>query len=211
MRGAEFKAEKIEKMSVSVDKSDCSGPEKSAHSVVWSMHESQKHIFQYVRAFEKQEGVQCIFVAESSSRTIGSAHAHSDHDIVAIYVQKLERYLSMQPSASAKKKVYPKIQSATRPYMPEVEMTAWDIKHAFRLLSESALALLDAFYSPLIYMVREKATGDIITPSLLGQESNSWLPHWVIEVRVLKIKKNDHLLLPIFKLTTLIYFFIFDE
>ena len=107
---------------------------------------NQRAILAAVAAFEKESDVKVIFASESSSRSIGTAHENSDHDIVAIYVHRRERYFSMRKMPTAVKKVFPEHGD-----VPEIEMVAWEARHAFTLLADSTLALLDAFYSPLIY------------------------------------------------------------
>jgi hypothetical protein len=113
---------------------------------------NQRVVLARIAAFEAEHGVRVIFAAESSSRTIGTAHDKSDHDVVAIYVHRRDRYFSMQKIPTAVKKTWLEQNDGRE---PEVELVAWEARHAFGLLADSTLALLDAFYSPLIYIAED--------------------------------------------------------
>ena len=49
---------------------------------------------QVLAQFQREMGVRLLFAAERSSRSYGWAHAHSDHDIVAIYICPQREYFS---------------------------------------------------------------------------------------------------------------------
>ena len=113
---------------------------------------NQEHILACLALFEKEADVRVIFAAESSSRSIGTSHENSDHDIVAIYVHRRDRYFSMEKIPTAVKRAFPESTSPGGTIaVPEVEMVAWEARHAFARLADSTLALLDAFHSPLVY------------------------------------------------------------
>ena len=149
---------------------------------------NQAAILARLDQYENENNVRVVFAAESSSRSIGTDHSESDHDIVVIYVHPTRRYFSMNRIAPAVKHCFPPAEG-----IPEIEMVAWEARHALTLLADSTLALLDAFYSPLIYRAFEFDFEDEQVdsqlrvapenPSLWG-DNGIQMPIWVLRVRV---------------------------
>jgi hypothetical protein len=55
------------------------------------VHVMRDRVVERIHRFEREEGVRVVFAAECSSRSIGTDHAGSDHDVACIYVHRSER------------------------------------------------------------------------------------------------------------------------
>jgi hypothetical protein len=152
-----------------------------------------------------------------SRNTEGTSHKGSDHDIVCLFVHRTDRYFSMQSMGTAIKKTYPEVadsggvagdgdgagDSVGTRNVPEIEFCAWECRHAFNLLNDSNLTLLDAFYSPVIYRAFDPAEfamlsgggggggGGGATPLHTPHEEGLKLPHWVVAVQELISRVYD--------------------
>ena len=103
-----------------------------------------ERVRQRLRKLQEDEGVKIIFAAECSSRALGTDHAGSDHDIVAIMAHPPARYLSLRPLDTKTRVTYPPTDDT-----PEVDVTLFECRHAFLMLSESNMTLCEAFLSPI--------------------------------------------------------------
>ena len=110
-----------------------------------------ERVRQRLRGLQEDEGVTIIFAAECSSRALGTDHAGSDHDIVAIMAHPPARYLSLRPLDTKIRVTYPPTDDT-----PEVDVTLFECRHAFLMLSESNLTLCEAFLSPIKYFPNDE-------------------------------------------------------
>ena len=102
----------------------------------------------------------------------------------------------MQSMGTAIKKTYPAISvdadgaedadtaggdgAADGQGVPEIEICGWECRHAFGLLHDSNLTLLDAFYSPLVYRTFDPTDFTTIT---MAHPVDVKLPLWVRAVQ----------------------------
>lgn len=100
-----------------------------------------------VRA-ETEHDVHVLFAAECSSRNLGTAHAESDHDVVALFVHRTEKYFSMYPVRKAIRCTYQPENGE-----PEVDIELLEVRHAFELCAQNNPTLVEALSSPHVYRV----------------------------------------------------------
>lgn len=95
---APFRAEEEEEVPATFEAVDAAYKLLSAVSDCVIDVGNEEETMQDVRAvlaqFQREMGVRLLFAAERSSRSYGWAHAHSDHDIVAIYICPQREYFS---------------------------------------------------------------------------------------------------------------------
>lgn len=107
-----------------------------------------------IAELERREGVRVVFAAERSSRIWGTAHNASDYDVKVICVrQNRSAYLGLDdPPCNLAKRV---VRIATEEEYPEVhtevEVSGFDIRHAFAMLADGNPSLLEIFLSPMVY------------------------------------------------------------
>ena len=110
-----------------------------------------ERVQQRLRKLQEDEGINIVFAAECSSRALGTDHAGSDHDIVAIMAHPPARYLSLRPLDTKIRVTYPPTEDT-----PEVDVTLFECRHAFLMLSESNMTLCEAFLSPIKYFPNDE-------------------------------------------------------
>jgi len=108
-------------------------------------------IHQCLAEIEEKHNIRIIFASECSSRSIGTSHQNSDHDIAAIFVYPTDRYLSLKPVAKSFQADFP--SQCNNDQQPDVQVILWESRHAFELLSNNNHTLLEVFQSPLVYRV----------------------------------------------------------
>ncbi|KAL1512083.1 hypothetical protein AB1Y20_005355 [Prymnesium parvum] len=91
-------------------------------------------------ALERAYDIQIAFAVERSSRMLGSDHAGSDCDVIAVFVLSRRSYFSMYKCEVAHHQKY-----------DSVEISLYEARHACSLLASSNPTMLDALLSPLVY------------------------------------------------------------
>jgi predicted nucleotidyltransferase len=105
-----------------------------------------------VRA-ETEHDVHIIFAAECSSRNLGTSHAGSDHDVVALFVHRTGKYFSMFPVRKAIRCTYEEQDGE-----PEVDIELLEVRHAFELCAQNNPTLVEALTSPHVYRIFDPAS-----------------------------------------------------
>jgi len=99
-----------------------------------------------LRAQEEERGVRILYAAESGSRAWGFASPDSDWDVRAIYVHPRDWYLRIAEKPSD-------TFEAMRP--GDIDLSAWELRKALRLLAKSNVPLLEWLGSPIVYLDRD--------------------------------------------------------
>jgi len=96
---------------------------------------------------EVSENIRIIFAGYGpSSRTLGTAHEGSDHDVKFIFVLQRTEYLGLRPPATALKRTFPAGGGLT-----EVEVSGWEARHACRMLADGNPTVLHLLHSPVVF------------------------------------------------------------
>lgn len=88
-----------------------------------------------------------VFGAEVGSRANGTATWNSDYDVLCVVVQTLASYLSVFPRVDAW------VVETVHDGIP-MNITVWDVRKALILFAQSNPSLLDALFSPQVYISR---------------------------------------------------------
>lgn len=91
---------------------------------------------------EKERGVYILYACESGSRAWGFASPDSDYDVRFIYVQPIERYLSIRDERDV---IECKIDES-------LDISGWDLRKALRLMAKSNPPLNEWLGSPTVYL-----------------------------------------------------------
>ena len=102
----------------------------------------RKQIIQALRELEQQHECRFIFAAESGSRAWGFASPDSDYDVRALYVKPQEWYLSIEE---------PQKDTIEAMLPGELDISAWELRKALRLLHGCNLPLNEWLTSPVQY------------------------------------------------------------
>ncbi|CAJ1442928.1 unnamed protein product [Effrenium voratum] len=84
------------------------------------------------------------------SRTLGTSHSKSDHDIKCIFVHPRDAYFGLKSMATTFKR-----QFAGAAAGDDVEISGWEARHAMQLLAEDNPAVLGLLLSPIIFLGEE--------------------------------------------------------
>merc|ERR1712139_62292 len=96
---------------------------------------------------EAEENIRIIHAAYGpSSRTLGTAHEGSDHDVKFIFALQRTEYLGLRPPATALKRTFPPAGGLT-----EVEASGWEARHACRMLADGNPTVLHVLHSPALF------------------------------------------------------------
>jgi predicted nucleotidyltransferase len=95
------------------------------------------------------EGVRILWAGYGlSSRTLGTDHVHSDHDVKAIFVHHESRYFGIKPLTHALRHKF-NIEVGSGPV--EVDISGWEARHLCQLLSKSNPTVIAALRSPIVF------------------------------------------------------------
>lgn len=94
-----------------------------------------------LKNIEAEHGIKILFACESGSRAWGFPSPDSDYDIRFIYLQPIERYLS----------VYEKEKQIGLPIINDLDIYGWDLKKVLRLIAKSNTTPFEWLQSPIVY------------------------------------------------------------
>jgi len=101
----------------------------------------------YIDEIESSENVRIVHAGYGlSSRTLGTTHEGSDHDVKFIFVLQRADYFGLRPPIKTLQRAYPASGG-----LAEVQMSGWEARHACRLLAESNPTVIDMLSSPIIF------------------------------------------------------------
>ena len=101
-----------------------------------------------LRQIEKELEIKIIIASELSSRSLGTSHKNSDHDVYCIFVHKTERYYSMKSSISKNFRMTFERDGE----IPEIDIVGIECSHAFLMMSSNNLTMFELFYSKINYI-----------------------------------------------------------
>ena len=107
-----------------------------------------------------------IYAAETGSRAYGWATPESDTDVGCIFVRRRREYLRLTPSDEA---------SHTR-HEGGIDMTAWDLRKALKLLQASNVRLLEWLHAETVF---REAPG--LMEAIRELATENWSPNRVCE------------------------------
>jgi uncharacterized protein len=102
---------------------------------------------------EKNENIKILYACESGSRAWGFSSPDSDYDIRFIYINNLEWYLSI-------KKMKDTIDLPIDEN--ELDISGWDLKKTFTLISKSNAVIWEWLQSPIIYIEEKDFKKDLL-------------------------------------------------
>lgn len=93
---------------------------------------------------EASENIKIVYACESGSRAWGFPSTDSDYDVRFLYVQPMERYLSIEETRDL-------IECPTD---GELDISGWDLRKALKLFAKSNPPLMEWLGSPIVYLER---------------------------------------------------------
>ncbi len=102
---------------------------------------------------ERKDTVRILFSCESGSRAWGFSSPESDFDVRFLYVHPEARYSSLTPVHCR--------DVIERPIEDRLDIGGWDLGKALRLFCVSNPPLLEWLHSPVVYLDRFGAAGEI--------------------------------------------------
>ncbi|CAJ1424508.1 unnamed protein product [Effrenium voratum] len=113
--------------------------------------EEQEAIKDLIQEISLSEGIQVVVAGYGiCSRTLGTSHSKSDHDIKCIFVHPRDAYFGLKSMATTFKR-----QFAGAAAGDDVEISGWEARHAMQLLAEDNPAVLGLLLSPIIFLGEE--------------------------------------------------------
>ncbi len=101
-----------------------------------------KEILAALAEAEQEENCEILFAVESGSRAWGFASPDSDYDIRAVYVKPLDWYLGLEENRP----------DTWKRQMPgDLDISAWDLRKAFRNALKGNPSFLEWLGSPIVY------------------------------------------------------------
>eukprot|EP00943_MAST-04B_sp_MAST-4B-sp1_P005150 g5150.t1 len=113
--------------------------------------EHQNLIVEKLLQIEKKLGIKIILACELSSRSLGTSHQASDHDVYCIFVHKAEKYYSIKPSISKNFRM----TYAKQNDVPEIDIVGLECSHSFLMMSSNNLTMFELFNSNIIYKCKK--------------------------------------------------------
>lgn len=96
---------------------------------------------------EEEEGFRILHAGYShSSRTLGTAHAGSDHDVKVIFVLSRSDYFGLSRGPQTFARSLEAVEG-----MAPIEVSGWEARHACRLLMDGNPAVLAMLHSPVVF------------------------------------------------------------
>jgi predicted nucleotidyltransferase len=111
---------------------------------------NERKIQSELSEIQRAENVKILYACESGSRAWGFPSADSDYDVRFIYVRSRDWYLSIDMDL--------KRDVIERPLSDQLDISGWDLRKAFQLLSNSNPPLLEWLNSPIIYIESSDVT-----------------------------------------------------
>ena len=106
------------------------------------MNEMKQKIVSRLQEIEEKEKVRILYACESGSRAWGFPSSDSDYDVRFVYLQPVERYLSIKKERDV----------IECPITELLDINGWDLQKALLLLRKSNPPLLEWLGSPIIYL-----------------------------------------------------------
>lgn len=114
-------------------------------------------IMKRLHEIEKTFEIKIIFAAELSSRSLGTAHLDSDHDLYCVFVHKCDKYFSMKSFSKNFRMTYSKDVTNR---IPEIDIVGQECSHCVQMMSSSNLTMFELFFSPIVYLKFETSDFD---------------------------------------------------
>jgi len=102
----------------------------------------KQKIISRLQEIEEKERVQILYACESGSRAWGFPSSDSDYDVRFLYLQPVERYLSIEKKRDV-------IEYTIN---EQLDINGWDLQKALLLLRKSNPPLMEWLGSPIIYL-----------------------------------------------------------
>uniref|UniRef100_A0A7S2L158 Nucleotidyltransferase n=1 Tax=Zooxanthella nutricula TaxID=1333877 RepID=A0A7S2L158_9DINO len=104
--------------------------------------EAVQHILEEV---ERSEGIRIVHAGYApSSRTLGTQHDCSDHDVHVIFVLHRSAYFGLHEPMHKFRRSFP-----AEGNMAQVDVSGWEVRHACRLLAQSNPSVLHMLFAPV--------------------------------------------------------------
>lgn len=101
-----------------------------------------KNIQQHIKTIASQRNIQVLLASETGSRAWGFPSPDSDYDVRLIYQHDIDWYLSFM-----EKKDNFDVMLANN----EIDISAWELRKALRLLYKSNIAMIERIQSHIVY------------------------------------------------------------
>jgi predicted nucleotidyltransferase len=115
------------------------------------LHQITKKVISFLGSIEEKKDVRVLFACESGSRAWGFPSADSDYDVRFIYLQPVNRYLSLRKPRDV-------IEITAD---GKLDVSGWDLQKALLLLRKSNPPLLEWLGSPTVYLEEYAVAGQM--------------------------------------------------
>lgn len=115
------------------------------------MNQIAQKITSFLRSIEEEKNVRVLYACESGSRAWGFPSTDSDYDVRFIYLQPVNRYLSVQKPRDV-------IEITAD---GKLDISGWDLQKALLLLRKSNPPLLEWLGSPTVYLEEFTVAGQM--------------------------------------------------
>lgn len=110
-----------------------------------SGHDEFDAIVGILEEVERTEGIRIAHAAYApSSRTLGTCHEKSDHDVHVLFVLQRSAYFGLEEPLQKFRRSFPATED-----MCQVDVSGWEVRHASRLLMQSNPSALHMLFSPV--------------------------------------------------------------
>lgn len=126
-------------------------PLKLARSVSTrsSGHDDVGAITHILEGLERTEGIRILHAGYApSSRTLGTEHRDSDHDVHVIFVLHRSAYFGLNEPIQKFRRSFPATGDVS-----QVDVSGWEVRHACRMLAQSNPSVLHLLHSPIRFRV----------------------------------------------------------
>lgn len=132
---------------------------------------------------ESEKNITIIHAVESGSRAWGFPSPDSDYDVRFLYAHPTDWYLSVRERRDV----------VEMPIDDVLDISGWDIRKAFRLLTKSNGALYEWLSSPIIYRTHVSAIEPIqqIAPEIFNPEAMFYHYYAMAKRKYLEILEQD--------------------
>eukprot|EP00931_Biecheleriopsis_adriatica_P008374 TRINITY_DN109574_c0_g1_i1.p1 TRINITY_DN109574_c0_g1~~TRINITY_DN109574_c0_g1_i1.p1 ORF type:complete len:899 (-),score=158.64 TRINITY_DN109574_c0_g1_i1:147-2444(-) len=108
-------------------------------------HSDVEAITAILDEIEKTEGIRIVHAGYApSSRTLGTMHENSDHDVHIIYTLRRSAYFGLNEPMQKFSCSYPPAGDMT-----QVDVSGWEVRHACRMLAQGNPSVLHVLHSPV--------------------------------------------------------------
>ena len=158
----------------------------------------KEKIKQQLKSVEKENEIVILLAVESGSRAWGFASQDSDYDVRFVYIEKPQRYLSIDEGKDV----------IEYPVNDLLDISGWDIRKTLKLFRKSNPPLLEWLHSPIIYCEKFEFAEKLREFSLTYFSPKSCLHHYLnmakgnyrdyLQRDIVRIKKYFYVLRPVF-------------